>query len=150
MAIFFVLFGITAGVFAGSLLLGRRKLVSIWLPAISASVMTLLMYIGEMLLLNGHLYSLGSGFLFKSLPCIVFAPIDLLIVFLSGCVTALVFTLFNNNRDDSKTTQKRSIITLSVVSIIVALSIALALCIGGTSSGNVSFTSMGGVVHNHQ
>ncbi len=125
MTVFFILFGVTAGVFVGSFLLGKRKFVSVWIPAISASVMTLLMYFGEMILLNGHLYSLGSGFLFKSLPSIVLAPIDLLVVFLSGCVTALVFTLFNNNRDDSKTTQKRSIITLSVVSIVAALSIAL-------------------------
>jgi hypothetical protein len=91
MTVFFALFGITAGVFVGSFLLGRRKLISVWIPAISASVMTLLMYIGEMILLNGHLYILGSGFLFESLPGIVFAPIDLLVILLSGCITAFNF-----------------------------------------------------------
>ena len=96
MTVFFILFGVTAGVFVGSFLLGKRKLVSVWIPAISASVMTLMMYIGEMILLNGHLYSLGSGFLFEGLPGIVFAPIDLLVILLSGSVTASVFALANN------------------------------------------------------
>ena len=99
MTVFFALFGVTAGVFVGSFLLGKRKLISVWLPAISASVMTLLMYIGEMFLLNGHLYSFGSGFIFDGLPGIVFAPIDLLVILLSGCITALVFSLLNNDRD---------------------------------------------------
>ena len=102
MTVFFVLFGITAGVFVGSFLLGKRKLISVWLPAISASVMTLLMYIGEMVLLNGHLYSMGSGFLFESLPGIVFAPIDLIVILLSCCLTALIFTLLNIGQDGRK------------------------------------------------
>ena len=144
MTVFFILFGVTAGVFVGSFLLGKRKLLSVWIPAISASVMTLLMYIGEMVLLNGHLYSLGSGFLFESLPGIVFAPIDLLVVLLSESVTALVFTLLNYSRNDSKA-QKGSIIALSVVSIVVALIIILALYFGGINSGDTSISSIGGV-----
>ena len=144
MTVFFILFGVTAGVFVGSFLLGKRKLVSVWIPAISASVMTLLMYIGEMVLLNGHLYSLGSGFLFEGLPGIVFAPIDLLVVLLSGSVTALFFSLLNYNWNDAKA-QKGSIIVLSVVSIVVALTIVLALCFGGINSGDTSISSTGGV-----
>ena len=144
MTVFFILFGVTAGVFVGSFLLGKRKLVSVWIPAISASVMTLLMYIGEMVLLNGHLYSLGSGFLFEGLPGIVFAPIDLLVVLLSGSVTALIFSLLNYNWNDAKA-QKGSIIVLSVVSIVVALTIVLALCFGGINSGDTSISSTGGV-----
>ena len=95
MTAFFILLGVTVGVFLGSFLLGKRKLVSIWIPAISASMMTFFMYIAEMFLLNGHLYSFGSGFIFESLPGIVFAPFDLLVILLSGCITALVFTLLN-------------------------------------------------------
>lgn len=95
MAVFFVFLGVTVGVFVGSLLLGKRKLVSLWIPSIVASVMTLLMYIGEMALLNGHLYSFGAGFIFNSIPGIVLAPIDLLIIVTSGCVTALIFSLLN-------------------------------------------------------
>lgn len=98
MTFFFTLLGVTVGVFLGSFLLGRRKLLSIWIPAISATVMTFLMYIAEMFLLNGHLYSFGSGFIFESLPGIVFAPIDLVVILMSGCITALIFSLLNKSK----------------------------------------------------
>lgn len=102
MTIFFVLFGVTVGVFVGSFLLGKRKFVSIWSPSIVASVMTFLMYIGEMILLNGHLYNFGTGFIFDSISEIVFAPIDLLIIVASGCITAWIFVLLNGCRECSK------------------------------------------------
>ena len=100
MAVFFILFGVTAGVFVGSFLLGKRKLVSILLPALAASSMTFLMYVGEMILLNGYLYRLGSGIIFNSIPGIVFAPIDLLIIAASGCVSALVFAVMNRKKQN--------------------------------------------------
>ena len=108
MTVFFILLGVTVGMFLGSFLLGKRKLVSIWIPAISSSVMTLLMYIAEMFLLNGHLYSFGSGVIFDGLPIIVLAPIDLLVILLSGCITGLVFVWLNNDRDFAKRTKKNS------------------------------------------
>lgn len=98
MAVFFVLFGVTVGVFAGSFLLEKRKFLSIGIPSLVASFMTLLMYIGEMILLNGHLYIFGTGLIFSSIPGIVLAPIDLLIILASGCVTALIFSLLNRNK----------------------------------------------------
>ncbi len=98
MTIFFILFGVTVGVFVGSFLFGKRKPVSIWVPLAVASVMTFLMYIGEMILLNGHLYKMGTGFIFDSIPGIVFAPIDLLVIVISGVITALIFTLLNGDR----------------------------------------------------
>lgn len=99
MAVFFILLGVTVGVFAGSFLLGKRKLVSVCIPAIISSAMTLLMYIGEMILLNGHLYIFGEGFIFNSIPGIILAPIDLLIIALSGCVTTLIFALLNRKNN---------------------------------------------------
>lgn len=95
MTVFFILLGMTVGVFAGSFLLGKRKLLSVWIPAIVSSAMTLVMYIGEMILLNGHLYSFGEGFIFAAIPGIVLAPIDLLIIAASGGITALIFTLLD-------------------------------------------------------
>lgn len=92
MTVFFVIFGVNFGVFVGSFLLGKQKLISILIPSIAASFMTFLMYIGEMILLNGHLYSFGMGFMFGSLPGIAFAPIDLLIIPAAGCITAFIFT----------------------------------------------------------
>lgn len=130
MSAFFILLGVTAGVFVGSFLLGKRKLVSIWIPSIVASAMTILMYIGEMILLNGHLYSIGAGIIFDSLPGIVFAPIDLLIILLPGCITALIFTLLNSSREVAK----KPIITLFALIFVVFF----ALCIGDTGSVNGS------------
>ena len=93
MTTFFVLFGVTAGVFAGSFLLEKRKAVSILVPSVVAAAMTFLMYVGEMILLNGHLYRLGTGLLFDSLRGIVFAPADLMVILLAGGITAALFSL---------------------------------------------------------
>lgn len=101
MAIFFILLGVTVGIYAGSFLLERRPLLSVWLPAILASILTLAMYIGEMILLNGHLYSFGNGFLFNSIPGIVLAPVDLLIIVTSGCITAAIFMLLERQKREA-------------------------------------------------
>ncbi len=95
MAVFFILLGVTSGVFVGSFLLGKRKVVSVLIPSVAASAMTVIMYVGEMILLNGHLYKFGNGFIFESLGGIVLAPVDLLIIVASGAITALTFVLLN-------------------------------------------------------
>lgn len=94
MAVFFILFGVTAGVYAGSFLLGKRKSVLVWTSCLVASLMTLLMYVGEMILLNGHLYELGTGSPFDGIPGIVLAPVDLLIIVASGGLTAWIVSFF--------------------------------------------------------
>ena len=126
MTVFFVLLGVTFGVFTGSFLLGKRKMISVLIPSIVASAMTLLMYIGEMILLNGHLYSMGTGILFDSLPGIVFAPIDLLVILLAGCITALVFTLLN-----SGSRIKKQAVVLSIICAALVSGVFLALLLGG-------------------
>jgi len=131
MTLFFVLFGVTFGVFIGSFLLGKRKVVSVCIPAFASSVMTLLMYVGEMILLNGHLYRLGSGILFESLPGIVFAPIDLLIILLSGCITAWIFMLLNRNNRS-----KKQVIMISIICAVLALAVVVALLFGGDHKEN--------------
>ncbi len=98
MTLFFSLLGVTVGIYAGSFLLEKGKIVAIVIPAIVSSVMTLLMYAGEMILLNGHLYSFGTGFIFDSIPGIVLAPVDLLVVAASGCVTAFILELLNRKK----------------------------------------------------
>lgn len=95
MAIFFILLGVTFGVLVGSFLLGKRRSAAIGVPSVTASVMTLAMYIGEAFLLNGQVYILGRGLLFAPIPLISLAPIDLLIILISGGITALIFTLLN-------------------------------------------------------
>ena len=140
MTLFFSTFGITAGIFVGSFLLGKRKILSVLIPAITASAMTLLMYIGEMILLNGHLYSLGLGFLFNGLPGIVFAPIDLLVVLFSGCITAMIFGLLNKEHRS-----KALVIALAGTCTVIMLVLALGLGMGGLSEKDSSITNVGGV-----
>lgn len=107
MTLFFVLFGVTAGVYAGSFLLEKNRWISIVIPAVTASLMTTLMYIGEMILLKGHLYRFGRGFLFRGLsmgkPTSYLtdaglsaigsdgpAPVDLIIILASGLICACI------------------------------------------------------------
>ncbi len=99
MAIFFILLGVTVGIYVGSFLTDKKGLFSVAIPAAISSLLTLIMYIGEMILLSGNLYILGSGFLFGKIPYIVLAPIDILIVIMSGVVTAVILKLLNRKAE---------------------------------------------------
>lgn len=107
MTVFFVLFGITAGIYAGSFLNGKPKWIFVGIPAVTASAMTTLMYIGEMILLKGRLYRFGSGFLFRGLfsnredrfdmgP----VPVDLIIMLASGIICACILKAFGLKTDE--------------------------------------------------
>ena len=98
MAVFFIMLGVSVGIYAGSFLLGKKIGISVVVPAVLSSLMTGLMYVGEMILLNGHLYRLGTGFLFEGISHLVLAPIDIIIIIISGCVTALIFCLLNRKK----------------------------------------------------
>ncbi len=95
MSVFFILLGVTVGLFFGSLLLGKAKVLSRLLPAVIASATTLLMYVGEMILLHGHLYRFGTGFFFDGLPDMVLAPADLLVILAAGGITWLLTRIGN-------------------------------------------------------
>jgi len=97
MSLFFSLIGITTGVYVGSFLVSRKKVLSVLLPSVIASLAVLIMYIGEMVLLSGHLYRFGSGFLFEGLDGIVLAPADILIIIASGCINAAICNSFGNS-----------------------------------------------------
>lgn len=98
MSVFFALMGVNAGVFAASLTLGKHAKLSILLPSVVAGLITLAMFISEMILLNGNLYRFGSGFFFDGISGLVFAPVDLLIILVSGCITALICKLLNRRK----------------------------------------------------
>lgn len=98
MCLFFLVLGVTVGTYAGSFWIGRRKIVSIFLPSIMASAVTHAMYFGEMILLSGHLYRFGSGILFDSIGGLVLAPIDMFVIVLSGCVNAVICYFINARR----------------------------------------------------
>lgn len=98
MAVFFALLGVTAGVFVGSFTLGKKDKMAIWFPAVVSVLTTLFMYIGEMILLDGNLYLFGSGFFFNGMGRLVLAPVDLLVILLSGGITALICKAVNREK----------------------------------------------------
>lgn len=100
MCLFFVVLGVTVGAYTGSFLLGKRKGLSLALPAVAAVVVTGLMYIGEMILLSGHLYRFGSVFFFREVGSLVFAPADLCVILLSGVITVLICSLLNKKNEN--------------------------------------------------
>lgn len=86
MAVFFILLGASAGLVVGNVLQGRK---TIW-AACTSSVVTLLMYLGEMALLNGHLYRFGTGLLFEGLGPLVLAPVDVMVILVAGVACAVL------------------------------------------------------------
>ena len=96
MSAFFVLFGVTVGIYVASFTLNKKSLLSVWLPSISAAIVTLVMYIGEMILLSGHLYRFGDGVFFAGIPGIVLAPVDIVVIIASGAVAAIIANAVRN------------------------------------------------------
>ena len=100
MSVFFIILGTTVGLFIGSLLLKQKRAIALWIPTIAATITTLVMYIGEMILLHAHLYRFGAGFLFDGLPGIVLAPIDIIVVIASGAITFLLMYIVKRKNSE--------------------------------------------------
>jgi len=92
MTIFFLVFGITAGVYTGTCLYEKQRLFSGIIPSVAAMAVTLIMYIGEMVMMNWTLFQLGNGFLFERMGIIPFALIDILTILMSGVITYFILT----------------------------------------------------------
>lgn len=90
MCLFFIVFGVTMGLFTASFLTKCPSSCVLSISAAVSSIVTLIMYIGELILLSGHLYRFGNGFLFDGLGALVLAPIDLIVILLSGGITAVI------------------------------------------------------------
>ncbi|MDF2510643.1 MAG: hypothetical protein K0S04_509 [Herbinix sp.] len=98
MSVFFIIFGITVGIYCGSIFYGKTKLLSKIIPAITASFTTLIMYIGELVLMGGVLFKYGNGFFFEPIEAIQFSAADIIIILLSGVITYIIMQLLNNPR----------------------------------------------------
>jgi len=92
MTAFFVVFGVTAGTYAGTWLYEKRKLFSIIIPSIIAMLITVVMYIGEMVMMNQGLFRRGTGFLFRSLGVLPFSAFDMITIAISGMITYFILT----------------------------------------------------------
>lgn len=87
--LFFVVFGMTFGIYTASFLVSKGK-IGVILPAITASLMTLVMYIGELMLMDGKLFILGNGPFFAPLSPLPFSACDILLILAAGMLTALI------------------------------------------------------------
>lgn len=96
MSVFFIVFGNTVGIYCGSIFYGKSKLLSKIIPAITASLTTLIMYICELLLMDGMLFKYGNGFFFEPIEAIPFSAADIVIILFSGVTTYIVMQLLNN------------------------------------------------------
>lgn len=92
MITFFVVFGITFGVFLCSMLYKKNKRFVRTASVAGAVIMTIAMYIGELVLLGGKLYRFGTGFLFDAIAFLPFAPADIFVIILSGLTTFIIVT----------------------------------------------------------
>ena len=93
MILFFVVFGLTLGLFVGSFLFGKKPVIAILIPALAALAGTTLMYIAETFLIGGQVYRFGTGWFFAGVPGLRLAPVDFLVILLSGGVTACAMLL---------------------------------------------------------
>jgi hypothetical protein len=98
MSVFFIVFGITTGIYCGSIFYGKSKLLSKTMPAITASFTTLIMYIGELVLMGGVLFKYGNGFFFEPIAAFPFSAADIAIIVVSGVITYILMQLLNNPR----------------------------------------------------
>ena len=97
MTAFFLVFGITAGVYTGTWLYGKRKLFSIIIPAFIAAVTTIVMYIGEMVMMNWNLYRFGEGLLFDPIGICPLAPVDFAVIMAVGIITYFILLWISIN-----------------------------------------------------
>jgi len=90
MIAFFILLGVTMGIFVGNLVGREGNLFTVVLPSFVASLTTTIMYIGEMILLDGHLYRFGEGRFFEDIFDMGLAPIDILTIICAGVLCGII------------------------------------------------------------
>jgi hypothetical protein len=95
MSLFFIVFGVTFGVYLGCIFYGLKRFWSVMLPSLAAVVTTLAMYMGELVLMNGVLFKYGRGFFFSPIGTLPFAAVDYLVMLLSGLISWLILRLLN-------------------------------------------------------
>ena len=123
--LFFVALGAAAGVYIGSYLLAKGETVGIGLPVLLSLVFTVLLYAGEAVMMKGKLYRFGAGWFFDGLPRVALAPVDTLIILLSG---GLAWLILNLARKREKWPGKRmTMITIALCAALAALGPVIAL-----------------------
>jgi hypothetical protein len=91
-------FGVTFGVYFGCLFYGKKKSLSIVTPTIIAAIITVIMYIGELILMGWVLFKFGSGFIFEPLGTTPFALVDIIVILGSAIITYGIEMKLNNEK----------------------------------------------------
>ena len=99
---FFVVFGLTAGVYAGSLLYFKKPVYSLLVPALIACLATACMYVGELILMGGVVFRLGRGLMFDPLFTGPLAPVDFAVILLAGILTYFILYLIRQRKEPSE------------------------------------------------
>lgn len=108
MSLFFIVFGITAGVYAGCIFYRRNYSLSVVLPALIAAGITLAMYAGELVLMGNVLFRYGTGAFFTPIGPLPFAAVDYLVILLSGAITCLLMLLLNRKTGKERDIQNEN------------------------------------------
>lgn len=77
---FFIVFGVTFGSCFSCWMYGKKPFLSIFLPVLVSAATTIIMYIGEFLLMDGVLFVFGRGIFFEPLGRMPFSLCDMAIV----------------------------------------------------------------------
>ncbi len=97
MSVFFIVFGVTFGVYTGSFFYGKRTILWVTVPSILAMIATVVMYFGELVLMGGVLFKYGKGFIFEPIGLIPFAAIDIAIICISGFITFFILGMMKKH-----------------------------------------------------
>ena len=98
MSLFFVVFGVTFGVYCGCIFYGKSKWLSVVVPAIVATATTIAMYVGELILMGGKLFCFGCGLLCQPIANRPFAIIDFIVIAVSGLLTYWLMILLGKRK----------------------------------------------------
>ena len=106
MAVFFIVFGVTAGVYTGTWLYGKRRLLSAIIPSFIAIATTVVMYIGEMVMMQWNLYRFGEGVIFDPIGACPLAPVDIAVILASGAITYFILLLIRQKKNKSNVAEE--------------------------------------------
>jgi len=100
MTAFFTVFGVTAGTYAGTWLYGKRKLFSVIIPSVIAMLVTIIMYIGEMVMMDQGFFLRGHGLLFNAIGDLPLSVFDIITIVISGIITYFILTVIKPKTED--------------------------------------------------
>lgn len=96
--LFFVVFGVTFGLFIAGFVYRKKPWVAYTLPTVSACAMTVVMYIGELVLMGGCVFRFGEGAFFSPIGEFPLSPCDIMIILASGAITLLATRILRGKK----------------------------------------------------